>query len=241
MNERKQVRGHGRVFLRGNIWWCQFYDHGRQRRESTGETEERKALKFLDKCRGEVQAGIVRDKRKLRYEDLRDSYLESCEMSELKSLRRTADGKVYLESVRRMDDFFAGCRAVEITPDLMRKFQREMKAKGYSNGSVNRSLASLRKMFSLAARDGKLHHLPFFPMLKEAKPRKGTLSREGYEELVKALPAYLKLPVVIAFSTGMRLGEIKKLTWKENIKWLDKIIRLEDSKERHGARDSLLR
>jgi integrase len=230
MNEKKQVRGHGRVFLRGNIWWCQFYDHGRQRRESTGETEERKALKFLDKCRGEVQAGIVRDSRGLRYEDLRDAYLEDCAMADLKSLRRDGKGEAYLESVRRMDEFFAGCRAVEITPDSMRKFQREMKLAGYSNGSINRSLAALRKMFSLAARDGKLRHLPFFPMLKEAKPRKGTLGRDKYEQLVKELPSYLRLPVIIGFCCGMRLGEIKKLTWKENIKWLDRIIRIEDSK-----------
>src|ERR1035437_7874579 len=38
--------------------------------------------------------------------------------------------------------------------------------------------------------------------------------------LLKALPDYVQLPTSIGYHTGMRLGEIKSLTW-ENINWLE--------------------
>lgn len=231
MASEKRERGEGRIFMRGNVAWIQYYDsRGQQMRESTHGGDEKKAAKLLRKRLGEVAAGIVPDRRNLRYQDLRDSYMTDCENAALKSLRHDSQGKPYLESVRRTDEFFEGYRAVEIDTDALRKFQRKMKADGLSNGSVNRSMASLRKMFTLAARDGKLKHLPFFPMLPESKPRKGTLPHDKYVALLQALPDYLRLLVGTAFHTGMRLSEIQTLTWRENINWIDKIIRIEDSK-----------
>jgi integrase len=109
------------------------------------------------------------------------------------------------------------------------RVEREQKANGYSNASVNRSIASIRKMFTLAARDGKLGHLPFFPMLKESRPKQGVLARDKYQQLVEALPSYLKLPVIIAFHTGMRRAEILNLTWS-NIKFMDRVVEIEESK-----------
>jgi integrase len=114
------------------------------------------------------------------------------------------------------------------------RVEREQKANGYSNASVNRSIASIRKMFTLAARDGKLRHLPFFPMLKESRPKQGVLARDKYQQLVEALPSYLKLPVIIAFHTGMRRAEILNLTWS-NIKFMDRVVEIEESKNGEAA------
>ncbi len=84
-------------------------------------------------------------------------------------------------------------------------------------------------MFTLAQRENKIKHLPFFPMLTENKPRQGTLPHEKYGVLLAALPDYIRPIVVIAFNTGMRRGEILGLRWSD-IKWMDRIIRIEDSK-----------
>jgi len=84
-------------------------------------------------------------------------------------------------------------------------------------------------MFTLAQRDRKIRNLPFFPMLSEAKPRKGTLPHEEYAEPLTALPDYLRPVVTVGFRTGMRLDEIVSLTWR-NVDWIEKIIRIDDSK-----------
>jgi integrase len=225
MSEKRE-RGTGRLFLRGQVWWAQYYLHGQQVRVSTKETDEAKAKKFLRKKIGAKDNGIQEDSRSLRYETIRDAYLNDCAVHGKKSLRHDRQGRAYLESVKRLDPFFDGCRAVEISSDLMRQFQREMKAEGYANGSINRSLASLRKMFTLAQQDERIRHVPHFPMLPESDPRQGILPAEKYPQLLAALPGYLHLVVSIGFHTGMRLGEILALTWT-NIIWIDRAIRLE--------------
>ena len=173
--------------------------------------------------------GIVQDSRSLRYEDIRDAYMDDYVTNGKKSLRRDRQGVAYLESVRRLDDFFAGYRAVEIDADLMRKYQREQQNSELSNASINRAISSLRKMFTLAQRDGRIRNLPFFPMLPESRPRQGTLPHDKYAALLAALPDYIRPVVAIAYATGMRRSEILGLRWS-NIKWMDSIIRIEDSK-----------
>lgn len=43
------MRGDGRIFKRSgsSFYWCAYYLRGKQYRESTGETDEVKAQKFL--------------------------------------------------------------------------------------------------------------------------------------------------------------------------------------------------
>jgi integrase len=111
----------------------------------------------------------------------------------------------------------------------MREFRRELKKEEYTNATINRSIASLRRMFTQAQEEGRIQNLPYFPMLPESKPRHGTLAQEKYPELLSALPGYLRPVTAIGYHARMRLGEILGLRW-ENIIWKDRIIRIEDSK-----------
>jgi hypothetical protein len=163
------------------------YRNGAQVRESAGTDDDKKARNLLRKKLGAVANGIVQDSRSLRYEDIRDAYMDDYVTNGKKSLRRDRQGVAYLESVRRLDDFFAGYRAVEIDADLMRRYQREQQNSELSNASINRAVSSLRKMFTLAQRDGRIRNLPFFPMLPESRPRQGTLPHDKYAALLAAL------------------------------------------------------
>jgi integrase len=219
------------VFARpgSKFLWIQYNAHGRQIRESSGETDPKKAEKKLKLRTGGVRHGIVPDSRGLRYEDLREAFFDDYISKGKKSIRHDKDGKPYLEAVKRLDTYFAGFRAVEIDADSVRKFQRQQLALGMANGSINRSVAALRRMFKLAQEDEKIRALPHFPMLTEGKPRKGILPRDKYQALLAALPDYIRPVLVIGFHTGMRLGEIVGLEWA-NVNWMDRILRLEDSK-----------
>jgi len=218
-------RGTGRLFLRGSIWWCQYYFHGQPIRVSTGETDEKKAERCLRKKIGAVENGVHHDTRRLTYEELREAYYQDYAVNARKSLRRDKDGDPRLDKVVRMDGFFSGYRVSEIDADLIRKFIANQLAKGLSNGSINRSISALRRMFNLAKEDGKLQLLPHFPMLKEAAPRKGFLERNEYERLLAALPGYLRLPLAVGYFTGMREGEILGLKW-DQVKFLTGTIEL---------------
>ncbi len=220
----KRERGTGRLFLRGTTWWCQYYHRGLQVRTSTDETDEKKAGKFLRKRLAEVETNTHSDSRNVRYEDLRASFLADYETNGRKSLRRDADGQVSTDAVNRLDEFFAGYRVREIDADAVRRFQRELRDK-LSNATINRSVSALRRMFNLARKEGKLREVPYFPFLAESAARSGFIERAEFDKLQAALPAYLRVPVAIAFFCGMRRGEILSLRWNQ-VDFLNGTIRL---------------
>lgn len=213
--KEKRERGEGRLFLRGNIWWCQYYFHGQQIRVSTGETDEKKAAKFLKQKLAEVATGTHGDSHNMRYEDLRDSYLADYDANNRKSLRRDGDGRVHTDTVNRLDEFFSGYRVREIDADSVRRFQTDQRSKKLSNGTINRSVSALRRMFSLARKEGKLREVPYFPFLEESAPRAGFVESAEYERLLAALPDYLRPVLALGFWTGMRRAEILNLKWEQ--------------------------
>jgi len=213
--ESKRERGSGRLFQRGQIWWAQYYSHGRQIRVSTEETDEKRAGKFLKRKLAEVETGTHIDARNIRYEDLRDAYMVDYQVNHRKSLHHDAKGEPYLDAVKRLDDFFYGFKASQVDADGVRQFQADQQKKGLSNGSINRSVSALRRMFNLALEDGRLNAVPYFPMLKESAPRSGFFEREQYDKLFAALPDYLRLPLALGYYTGMRLSEVRNLRWEQ--------------------------
>ena len=224
MNEKRE-RGTGRIFQRGMTWWIQYYVHGQQIRVSAATTNPKRAARFLRKRIGEVEAGIHKDTRRLIYEELREAYYQDYAVNQRKSLRHDKDGDPHLDKVVRLDDFFAGYRASEIDADLIRKFTAEEQGRGLSNGSINRSISALRRMFNLAREDGKLRDIPYFPTVKEARPRQGFFEKEQYEKLFAELPDSLRLPFAIGFFSGMREGEILGLDWSQ-VDFLRGVIQL---------------
>jgi integrase len=228
MSEQKRERGTGRWFMRGSIAWIQFYNRGRQIRQSTGievhpegaerDADIRKVEKILRKQTGAVANEIYREPRRLSYEDLRAAFFKDYQAQERKSLQHTKkEREPYLPAVNRLDAFFAGWRTSDIDADAIRIFTAEQRAKGLANGSINRSISCLRRMFHLAVEDEKLHRndVPHFPLLKEAKPRRGFFEPAEYEALLGALPGYLRLPLALGYFTGMREGEVLGLNWDQ--------------------------
>jgi integrase len=218
----KRERGEGRIFQRkgSQFLWLQYYSRGEQIRVSAETTDPKKARKLLRKKIGQVEAGVHPDTRRITYKELRETYYADYVTNGRKSLRHDSDGNPRMDKVVRLDDFFSGYKASEIDAALIRKFTAEQQAKGKSNGSINRSISALRRMFYLAKEDGKLRDLPHFPMVEEAAPRKGFFEREQYEALFAALPDYLRLPFAIGYFSGMREGEILGLKW-DQVKFLD--------------------
>lgn len=165
------------------------------------------------------------DARAVKYADLRAAYFLDYETQGRKSIKRDDEGEPFNDPVKRVDSFFTGWKASEIDTNAIRRFQRDQQEKGLSNASINRSVSALRRMFNIQRKEGKLHHAPYFPMLKEGAPRKGFFERADYEALSNALPDYARVPLALGFFTGMRKEEVLGLKW-EQVSFLDGTIRL---------------
>lgn len=84
-----------------------------------------------------------------------------------------------------------------------------------TNATIKCELAALSKAFSLAVQYGKLPHKPYFPKLTLDNARQGFFEEKDLRRVVKKLPAYLRGPMVFAYHTGWRIGEILPLTWAQ--------------------------
>ncbi len=239
----KRDRGAGSILVRGKIVWLQYSSRGRKTRESSGisidtPNWQKRAEKLLRTKVGQAAAGIVKDSPSLRYEDLRDAFMADYKVNRRKSLRFDKDGNPYLDKVNRLDGFFASHRASEIDADLIRKFIADQQGRGLSNGSINRSISALRRMFNLAAEDEKLRNIPHFPMVDESAPRQGFFEPDEYEALSRALPDYLRLPLAMGYYTAARSGEILSLKW-EQVDFLSGVIRLRPGETKSGKGRSI--
>jgi integrase len=82
--------------------------------------------------------------------------------------------------------------------------------------TVNRELAALKRMFSLAVKGERLQRMPYIEMLKENNARRGFFEREQFEAVRAHLPDYAQPPATFAYLTGWRLkSEILPLQWRQ--------------------------
>jgi site-specific recombinase XerD len=90
--------------------------------------------------------------------------------------------------------FFGLDRALDVTTDRARKYISKRQSEKASNASINRELAALKRMFSLAVQAGTLSSKPYIPRLEENNARQGFLDHASFVALRNALPGYLKDP-----------------------------------------------
>lgn len=176
-SDPRRKRGEDRIWRIGRMYWIQYYVHGQQVRESSHSDNKRAAERLLAKRFAEIEADTFLGPaaRRLRYEQIRDALYGDYQINRRRWLRIGKNGETYICGVVHLDDFFANHRALAITTRLVREFIAKRQEDGASNGTINRELALLRRMFKLAVEDGTLNSIPHFPMLKEASPRRGFL------------------------------------------------------------------
>jgi integrase len=132
-------------------------------------------------------------------------------------------------------DAFGFSRAVDLTPDRVRAYQRERREAGAAPATVNREVAYLGRMLTLAVDSGKLSRRPRFAMLQENNTREGFLEHGDFLKLVGHLPRHVAPVVEFLYWSGWRKGEALKLEWRD-VEMRGRVVRLrvENSKNREG-------
>ena len=225
------MRGMGRVFKRGSVFWIAYSHRGKEYRESSWSESERVAHKLLKKRLGEMGRGrlIGPIEEKVTFEEMAQDLLQDYEIN----------GKRSVSSVRRslshLRPYFGLERALDITTDRVRAYIAQRQKEGAKNSSVNRELSALKRMFSLALQTVKLSSKPYIPTLEENNARQGFLDHGSLLALRDALPDYLKDPVTFLYLSGWRVSEMKTLEWRD-VDLAGKVVRLrpEISKNKDG-------
>src|SRR4030043_49282 len=223
----------GYVYKRGDIYWLKYYRHGKPYRESSKSDKITKAQKLLKKREGEIAEGKLPGFYfdKVTFNQLAEDFLTDYRINVKDTLSKAE------RSVRYLKEFFGEMKATEITTDRVRTYIQERMEAGMSNGSINRDLAALKRMFHLGAECTplKVNLIPYIPMMKESNVRKGFFEYGEYLAIREALPEYRKPIVTFAYHSGWRKAEILNLTW-ERVDLEQGTVRLDpgDTKNEEG-------
>jgi integrase len=223
----------GELSQRGRVWWVRYYRDGQRFEESSRSFKKEDAKRLLKLREGDVAKGVPVSPAigRLRFEAAADDLTNDYKTNKRRSLEHV-ERRIGLG----LQPWFGGRRMSAITTADIRAYIADRQEKGASNATINRELAALKRMFTLAIQAGKLMVRPHIPMLQEDNVRSGFFERPQFDAMLKHLPAPLRPVATFAYLTGWRTkSEILPLQWAQ----VDRkagIVRLEPgtTKNREG-------
>jgi integrase len=201
----------GTIYRRKGVLWIKYYRNGKPYFESTHSSKKEVAKRLLMKREGEISEGklpgVYFDK--VTFDELAEDFLTDYRVNKRDSLSKAET------SVKYLKETFGGMKAVSITTAKVKAYVEVRMERGFSNATINRELAALKRMFHLGAQctPPKVSLIPYIPMLKESNVRKGFFEASEYKALKDALPEEVKPIVTFGYHSGWRISEILGLTW----------------------------
>ena len=83
------MRGLGRIYKRGAVWWIAYYHRGKEHRESTESDRETVAKKLLKKRLGEIGMGklVGPVEERVTFEELSEDLLRDYQVNKRKAAK----------------------------------------------------------------------------------------------------------------------------------------------------------
>jgi integrase len=208
-----EAAGHAIEIRELPIWWIKYQVGGHPQCVSSGSEKKRIAEDLLKEREGDVVRGVPSTAQvgKIRFEEAAEDYLNEYRTNRRRSLD-TVQGRIK----NHLTPYFGGRRMTAIRTADVRAFAMRRQAEISANGSINRELAILKRIFTLAVQGGKLMVRPYIPMLKESNVRKGFFEPEQFKSVRQHLPAHMRPIIEFACVTGWRTpSEILPLEWRQ--------------------------
>jgi integrase len=197
------------------VWMLKYRDvSGKSHRESSGTTDKEAAKRVLRKKDSLTDQGVLvtPDVGKLKFAEAVQMLVEyhTC----LGRTTKKIEGRI----AKHLTPFFGANRLMAtISSDtaIAYRAHRRSASPMPAVATVNRELAWLKQMFTLAVRSGKLLSRPHIEMLKENNARQGFFEADQMAEVLRRLPEELRAPIEFAFLTGWRVkSEVLSRQWR---------------------------
>lgn len=235
--KRRRQRGTGSIFRKppNKNWFIQFYKHGKRIREGTGSPDHDEAKKLLRQRLHEIDQNeyIKRTGRPARVRDLYDTLKMEREINQKGGRNRELPGRW-----KHLEPAFGGMLASELTTEDVMRYTRARQEKDAANATINRELATLKRMFRLALQSTppRVSRVPHIPMLKEDNARSGFVEDADFDRLkANAGELWLRTFLELGYSYGWRHSELLGLRVRQ-VNLAARTIRLDPgtTKNREG-------
>jgi integrase len=214
------MRGDGRIFQRGPIYWVAYYLRGKEHREAAktkdGVTtsDPNAATKFLRARLKEVHADEVGGRT---FTTSRACRLTVFDLVEALKADYALRGKLSTQNIsylKRVQADFGDRRAIDLTAEHIDRYIEQRLEDGSAKASLNRVTQMLGQAYVLAVRREHLSRAPYIRRLSEkGNERTGFFCEPEARAVISHLPNNLKDFVLFAYLCGWRKGSIASLRW----------------------------
>jgi len=202
------------LYKRNGIWHIDKQIRGRRLRESTGTGSKAEAERFLARKMEETRQSEVYGVRPRRtWRDAATKFVQ--EHAEKRSIDRD------IRDLNALEPYIGEMELHRIHEGTLQDFIAARKAQGITSGTVERSLAVVRRILRLCAEywrdDQGMTWLESAPLIRSVKWNDKRQSRpiswEEQDYLFSMLPDHLEDACIYAVNTGCREQEICQLQW----------------------------
>lgn len=206
------------VFKRGGVYWYEFIFNGKRIQASTKQGNQRVAREMeaahrTALAKGEV--GIVKRKAAPEFRELSQRFLAHVEARHENKPQTVA---FYTAKLNRLMEFapLASARADAIHEGLIELYVVARREK-VGPATVNRELATLRRILRLAYEWKEINRVPRIRLLGGERNREFVLSRKQETLYLASCPQPLQDIALLMLETGLRIGEALHLEWPDVI------------------------
>jgi integrase len=211
------------VYKRGGVWWYEFTFNGERVRESTKQgnrrvAEQMEAAKRTALAKGEV--GIQNHKKIPTLRQFAPRFEKHIEAA---CAEKPLTVEFYKSKLRVLLGYepLAGARLDRIDEATIEGYvQNRLRSSSrrkrqIAPATVNRELATIRRLLRLAHEWREIQRVPRIRLLRGERNREFTLSPDLELAYLQVLPPVLADVATVLLDTGLRLGELLSLAWPQ--------------------------
>jgi integrase len=207
------------VFKRGGVYWYEFVFKGERIRESTHQPNQNVARQMESAHRTALAKGEVGIAERRRAPTLQQFAGRFMEATEVQCAEKPATISFYREKLRRLLEYgpFVKRPIDQIDEALIDAYKQDRSkrvsryGRRLSPASMNRELATLRKMLRLAQEWKVIDRVPRIRMLRGERIREFVLTHHLERIYLANAHQPLRDIAILILGTGLRLGEARRV------------------------------
>lgn len=210
------------IYKRGGVYWYEFVFDGTRHRGSAQTSSQKVARQREASERLKLASGKAGIEDPADIPTLKNFSAEFMGQISVERAAKPRTITFYQEKIDRLlESSLAGLRLDQIDESKIDAYKRarisarSRHGKPMSPASVNRELATLRRLLRMAQEWKRIKAVPRIRLLEGETAREFVLSRDDEKRYLDALPAEMRRLCTLLIETGLRVGEALTLDWQQ--------------------------